>query len=105
GTSLHFREAGSGDRVVLLLHAFPLHAGMWELTPLAKAGWRVIAPDARGFGKAGAAPDVLGMDVIAGDAAALLDALGVKKAVIGGCSMGGYAVLELWRRRRDLFRG
>ena len=101
--TVHYREAGSGDRVLLLLHAFPLHSGMWELTPLAKAGWRVIAPDVRGFGKS--AGEIAGMETIATDAAAILDELGVKKAVIGGCSMGGYALFELWRRRRDLFRG
>jgi len=104
--TIHYREAGSGNRVFLLLHAFPLHSGMWEplLPVLAKEGWRVIAPDARGFGKSTPGPDVLGMDVIAGDAAALLESLGVKKAVIGGLSMGGYAAFELWRRRKDLVR-
>ena len=104
--TIHYREAGSGERVLLLLHAFPLHSGMWEaqLATFSKAGWRVIAPDARGFGKSSVAPDALGMDVIAGDAAALLDSLGVKRAVIGGLSMGGYAALEMWRRRKDLFR-
>jgi 3-oxoadipate enol-lactonase len=105
GSNVHYREAGSGDRVLLLLHAFPLHAGMWELTPLAKAGWRVLAPDARGFDRSGPGPDILEMDSIAGDAAALLDSLGVKKAVVGGLSMGGYAAFALWRARKDLFRG
>ena len=109
--TLHYREHGSGERVLVLLHAFPLHAGMWkpQMAPIADRGWRVLAPDARGFGAAGArsepAADVLGMETIAGDTAALLDRLGVTKAVIAGLSMGGYAAFELWRRRRDLFRG
>lgn len=104
-STFHYREAGSGDQVLLLLHAFPFHAGMWELTPLAKAGWRVIAPDARGFGKSQPPPEVLGVDTIAADAAALLDSLKVRKAVIAGLSMGGYAALALWRTRKELFRG
>lgn len=105
--TIHWREAGSGDRVLVLLHAFPLNSAMWEaqLAAVAREGWRVIAPDARGFGASGPVPDVLGMETIAGDTAGLLDALGVKKAVIAGLSMGGYAAFELWRRRRDLFRG
>ena len=104
--TLHYRQAGSGERVLLLFHAFPLHSGMWDaqLAAFAAEGWRVIAPDARGFGKSSVAPDVLGMDVIADDAAAVLDSLQVTRAVIGGLSMGGYAAFELWRRRKDLVR-
>lgn len=103
--TIHWREAGTGERVLVLLHAFPLHSAMWEpqLAALANDGWRVIAPDARGFGGSTPAPSLLGMEIIAEDTAGLLDGLGVKTAVVAGLSMGGYAAFELWRRRRDLF--
>ena len=45
------------------------------------------------------------MERIADDAAALLDHLGVAKAVVGGCSMGGYAALAFVRRHPQRLRG
>ena len=92
-----YLEAGSGWPVVLL-HAFPLNADMWrgqlERVP---AGSRFIAPDLRGLGPdAGAAAS--SMDDFADDVIALLDALQIDKATIGGLSMGGYATFALLRR-------
>jgi pimeloyl-ACP methyl ester carboxylesterase len=54
GLSMHFLEAGSGnDRVLLLLHGFPELAFSWRkvMPRLAEAGFRVIAPDQRGYGR------------------------------------------------------
>ena len=53
GVTIAYREKGVGD-AVLLLHAFPLHSGMWEaqLGDLSTS-MRVIAVDARGFGASG----------------------------------------------------
>src|SRR3546814_371879 len=56
GLSMHVLEAGyeGGDRpTVLLLHGFPEIAYSWrEVMPrLAAAGWRVVAPDQRGYGR------------------------------------------------------
>ncbi len=104
--SIHYREAGSGNDVVLLLHAFPLHSGMWapQLAGLAPR-FRVIAPDYRGLGQSRPAPLATTMEIIAGDAVALLRKLGIRRAAVAGLSMGGYAALELYRRAPDLFRG
>ena len=43
-------ECGAGDDVALLLHGFPECRISWrhQLTPLARLGWRVVAPDLRG---------------------------------------------------------
>lgn len=105
GANLAWRESGRGD-AILLLHAFPLHMGMWEpqFAGLAEA-FRVIAFDARGFGGSSEAPAVLGMDLLADDAAALLQSLGIERAVVCGLSMGGYVALEMYRRHPKLFRG
>ena len=103
-STLHWIEAGSGSPLVLL-HAFPLHAEMWrpQIDALSKR-WRVIAPDMRGFGKSRPlGVEVLTMDRVARDTAAILDHLGVKRAAIAGLSIGGYVTFELWRQRRDLF--
>jgi pimeloyl-ACP methyl ester carboxylesterase len=103
--SIHYREAGSGNDVVVLVHAFPLHSEMWEpqLSALA-ATFRVIAPDQRGLGGSGPAPAAATMELIAGDIASLLRSLGIRRACFAGLSMGGYVTLELWRRAPGLFR-
>ncbi len=82
----------------MLLHAFPLSARMWDrqLT-LSEEGWRVIAPDLRGFGEGSADPPARTMDDYAADLIDLLDALHVHDAVVGGLSMGGYVAFALLR--------
>jgi len=104
--TLHYREAGSGNDVVLLLHAFPLHSGMWEPQLAALAGrFRILAPDYRGLGRSGGATGATTMALIAQDALALLRQLGIRRAAVAGLSMGGYAALELYRQAPELFRG
>ncbi len=104
--SIHYREAGTGGDVVLLLHAFPLHSGMWDALVGALAPrFRVLAPDYRGLGLSRPAPAATTMELIAGDAIALLRKLGVGSAAVAGLSIGGYAAFELYRRAPGLFRG
>ncbi len=105
GASLHYEDTERGERAVLLLHAFPLHSGMWRAQLAALAGYRVIAPDCRGLGQSSPAPERSTMPLLAEDARALLTALGVERAVVVGLSMGGYVAFELYRRAPDLFRG
>ena len=100
---------GQNDlRVLVLLHAFPIGANLWE--PQIKSipsGWRLITPDLRGFGGSTELepPGAASMADYAEDVVELLEELGVKRAVIGGCSMGGYATLALYQSRPDLFDG
>jgi 3-oxoadipate enol-lactonase len=105
-TLLSVTEAGSGAPLVLL-HAFPLNARMWEpqLTAL-PAGWRGVAPDLRGFGRSarGATP-ARHIGDHASDVLALVDALGAGPVVLAGVSMGGYIAFECWRRRPSAIRG
>jgi 3-oxoadipate enol-lactonase len=106
GTELHWRDAGRGHRAVVLLHAFPLHSGMWtrQIEALA-ATHRVIAPDYRGLGGTGGSPEPSTMALLAGDVRALLGHLRVERAAVVGLSMGGYLALELWRQAPGLFTG
>ncbi|HSL12184.1 MAG TPA: alpha/beta hydrolase [Actinomycetota bacterium] len=88
---------------LLLLHAFPLDARMWE--DLAGPPG-VVAPDLPGFGNA---PSTTGGVLTMADAAtAALDALeaaGGERAVVCGLSMGGYVAFELWRRAPERVAG
>jgi pimeloyl-ACP methyl ester carboxylesterase len=84
-------------RHVLFLHAFPLHAGMWEATLGGlPEGWSGIAPDFRGFGQSTLPPgDDHRLIDFAGDMIDLLDRLDIPNAVVAGCSMGGYTLFEM----------
>lgn len=81
---------------LLLLHAFPLNARMWEgQLALAETGWRVIAPQLRGFDGGSGDPLAASVDDYAADVIDLLDALHVTQAVVGGLSMGGYVAFAI----------
>ena len=97
-----------GAKTLMLAHAFPLAASMWE--PQLKAipaGWRVITPDLRGFGGSTIdhEPESPSMDEYATDIVDLLRELGVSSAVVGGCSMGGYVTFALARKAPQIIRG
>ncbi len=106
GTKIHFQDAGSGKDAVVLLHAFPLHSGMWarQIAALSKR-YRVVAPDYRGLGTSPPTAVPNTMDVLAQDVLAILDHLGVRRAAVAGLSMGGYLSFEIHRQRPALFRG
>ena len=93
GVTLSVHEAGEGPAVVLC-HGFPELAYSWrhQVRALAEAGFRVIAPDQRGYGGSDApeAIDVYGIEHLTGDLAALLDVLGIERAVFAGHDWGGF---------------
>ena len=108
---LRYLEAAPppGERprgTLLLLHAFPLNARMWEgELALAATGWHVIAPQLRGFDGGASDPPAASVDDYAGDIIDLLDALHVKQAVVGGLSMGGYVAFALLRAAARYVQG
>jgi 3-oxoadipate enol-lactonase len=104
--NVNYQDTGSGNDAVLLLHAFPLHSGMWAPQLAALAGrFRVIAPDYRGLGQSRPAPHETTMELVAGDVIALLRQLGLRRVAVAGLSMGGYVAFELYRRAPDVVRG
>jgi 3-oxoadipate enol-lactonase len=84
---------------LLLLHAFPLDARMWEAQLSAFSGvLPVVAPHLPGFGGTEPAGEVMTMGAAADRVLAELDRAGVDRAAVCGLSMGGYVAFELWRR-------
>ncbi|SEA08454.1 Pimeloyl-ACP methyl ester carboxylesterase [Desulfuromusa kysingii] len=96
---LAYDEAGTGQ-AVLLIHGFPLNRQMWQpqIEALSAAGFRVIAPDLRGFGESEAGESPGTVEAMVDDLINLLDRLQVEKAVVAGMSMGGYLLLDLLQR-------
>jgi 3-oxoadipate enol-lactonase len=91
---------------LVLLHAFPLNARMWEpQLALADHGWRVLAPHYRGMDGGIQDPPAVSIDDYAGDVIDLLDSLHIEDAVIGGLSLGGYVAFGLFRHAPRYFRG
>jgi len=99
------QNGAAGRGTLVLLHAFPLNAHMWEpQLALADDGWRIIAPHLRGFGGSGEPQPQISMDDYADDVVGLLGALHVENAVVVGLSMGGYAAFALMRRAPQAVR-
>ena len=109
--TIAYLDSAPGDttqRALVLLHAFPIGANLWEpqIRHIPK-GWRLITPDLRGFGGSTEVDSVSALSIsdYADDVIDLLQELGIKRAVIGGCSMGGYAALALYQKAPQLFDG
>jgi pimeloyl-ACP methyl ester carboxylesterase len=104
GGAIRYLESGAGQPLVCL-HAFPLSADEWlPLLSNPPRGFRVIAPDLRGFrGPNSTTPAATGdltsvtIETYAQDVIALLDYLKIDRAVVAGVSMGGYVALALAR--------
>ena len=85
--SLHYVEAGDGPLVVLL-HGFPEFWFGWQrqIAPLAAAGFRVVAPDTRGYNLSSKPEGVeaYGVDLLAGDVRDLIHERGAESALLVG---------------------
>jgi len=91
GINLNVIDVGSGP-VVILIHGFPDTAAVWryQIPALVKAGYRVIAPDVRGFGKSDKPQEkeAYELPVLVGDMINLMDKLGIETAHVAGHDMG-----------------
>src|SRR5436305_13722390 len=95
-TRLHFVEAGEGPMVVLL-HGFPEFWFSWRLQipALAEAGFRVVAPDMRGYNLSSrpSGVDAYDIDHLAGDIRDLIHERGAQSAFLVGHDWGAAAAL------------
>jgi pimeloyl-ACP methyl ester carboxylesterase len=100
---LAYEEAGSGPPL-LYIHGWPHNRMLWsaQLSGLSTHA-RCIAPDLRGFGASTVARPY-SMSQYADDLVALLDSLGIERAIVCGLSMGGYVAMAMLRHHRDRVR-
>ncbi|OKI05864.1 alpha/beta hydrolase [Kitasatospora xanthocidica] len=108
GVRLHYAEQGEGP-LVLLLHGFPESWYSWrhQFAPLAEAGYRVVAPDQRGYARSEQPEriDAYTLLHLVGDVTALIAALGEEKAVVVGHDWGAPVAWAAAALRPDLVRG
>ncbi|MFZ0045738.1 MAG: alpha/beta hydrolase [Streptosporangiaceae bacterium] len=97
GGSIRYQVSGSGQPALLLTHGYAATSAMFgQNLAAASARNQVITWDIRGHGGSDypADPDCYGAAAALGDMAAILDELGLARAVLGGHSLGGYLSLD-----------
>ena len=103
GIELAVRTAGPLDApAVLFLHGWPQTGQCWgQVVEALEARVQAIAPDLRGFGDSDKPPAGYGMDVLADDAASVMDALDVSQAIVVAHDVGGPAAWALAATRPE----
>ena len=108
GIRLHYVEAGSSGPLIVLCHGFPESWYSWrhQLPALAATGFRVVAPDQRGYGQTDRPHAIAAYNILdlVGDIVGLVNALGEKEAVIVGHDWGALVAQQAALLRPDLFR-
>src|SRR5215469_2015299 len=116
GLTFHVLEAGfeeKGRPCVLLLHGYPELAYGWRkvMLPLASAGFHVLAPDMRGYGRTTGWDDSYDGDVflfrhtnLVRDALGLVSAFGYRSAAVVGRDAGSPVAAYCALIRPDVFR-
>jgi pimeloyl-ACP methyl ester carboxylesterase len=107
GVRLHVAEQGEGPPIILC-HGFPECWYSWrhQLPALAKAGFRAVVPDLRGYGRSDRPEEVEKYTILhdIGDIVGLVDALGAEQAVIAGHDVGATIAWQAALLRPDRFR-
>ena len=95
GVRLHYVAQGEGPLVVLL-HGFPEHWYSWrhQIAPLAQAGFRVVAPDMRGYNLSDKPRGGYDIKNLTKDVRGLIRALGERSATVVGHDWGGVIALQ-----------
>lgn len=100
GTGLFVKDSGGNGRAVVMTHAWPLNADIWDYqaAELSKAGFRVVTYDRRGFGRSGQPAGGYDFDTFSNDFAEVIAQTGVRDATLVGYSMGGGEVVRYFSR-------
>ncbi|MGY0461323.1 alpha/beta fold hydrolase [Kitasatospora sp. cg17-2] len=101
GVELEVFESGreNAGKPIVLCHGWPEHAFSWrhQMPALAAAGYHVIAPNQRGYGRSSRPAEVTDYDLahLSGDLVALLDHYGYEDATFVGHDWGAFVVWGL----------
>lgn len=97
GARLYWRLDGAADKpALLLLNSIGTDMGLWDaVVPLLTPQFRVLRMDARGHGASDAPAGDYSLDLLAGDALAVMDAAGIETAAVCGLSLGGMVAMTL----------
>lgn len=103
GVSLFVQDVGHG-RPVVLLHGWALGHELWDrqVHEIASAGMRSVAVDLRGHGASSKPLDGYGVERLADDVIAVIEALALEGVVLVGWSIGGLTAFRLASVRPDL---
>lgn len=108
GVKLRIAEMGKGP-LVILVHGWPESWYSWrhQMPAIAAAGYHVVAPDMRGYGKSDKPADVEAYDIqhLTGDIVGIVDAMGEKKAVLVGHDWGSIVAWNSLLLHPDRFSG
>ena len=106
GVKIYYEVHGSGPPL-LLTHGYSSTSGMWrgQIAALSKHH-KLVLWDMRGHGESGYPEDTAAYSeaLTVADMAALLDAVGAEKAIVGGLSLGGYMSLAFYRAHPNRVR-
>ena len=106
GINMHIMEQGCGP-LAICCHGWPELGYSWrhQIPALAQAGFRVVVPDMRGFGKTEAPPEISQYTILhmVGDIVALVQALGERQAIIVGHDWGAPVAWHCAMLRPDVF--
>jgi len=106
GIRMHYVEQGAGPAVIMC-HGWPESWYSWrhQIAALSEAGYRVIAPDQRGYGQTDAPAPIESYNIfnLTGDIVGLVNALGIKSATIIGHDWGAAVAWYSALLRPDLF--
>ena len=94
--NIYYEDYGQGADAIVLVHGWGMSCRLWDysLQALCSSGFRVVLIDHRGCGQSSKDFDDMGINAIAGDVVALVESLGLERAILNGWSLGGAVVVE-----------
>lgn len=105
-TGITFHEYGNGNKTIIFVHGFIFDSSLWQRQiPALIEEYKIIVPDLRGFGESTDCDGMITMESYVDDLFDIIKEKGIKKPVLAGLSMGGYAALRMAERSPEKFSG